>query len=84
MNPRNPSAMDKVVPQLFYHKKGFGIKSPTEVDMPLNKENKNVLHTSFIMAADVYLVLCVDILYFDIYAKHTFRFQNLIPQIFSL
>ena len=32
--------MDLIVPLLFFNKYGFGIESPTKVDMPLNKETK--------------------------------------------
>ncbi len=36
-NPLSPSpAMDEIVPLLFLYKDGFGIKQPSNVDMPLN------------------------------------------------
>ena len=31
-------AMGQIVPLLFFSRDGFNIKSPTKVDMPLNKE----------------------------------------------
>ena len=32
--------MGWIVPQLFLFEDGFGIKLPTKIDMPLNKETK--------------------------------------------
>ena len=32
--------MDKTVPLAFFYKDGFGIKQPTKVDIPLNKETE--------------------------------------------
>ena len=31
--------MGKKSPLLFFYKDGFGIKQPTKVDMPLNKQS---------------------------------------------
>ena len=39
MNPFILPAMGLIVRLLFFYKDGFGIKLPTKVDMPLNKEN---------------------------------------------
>ena len=33
-----PLVMGWIVPLLFFYKDGFGIKLPSKVDMPLNKE----------------------------------------------
>ena len=40
MNSFISVAMGKVIPQQFFYKDGFGIKTPTKVDRPLNKEMK--------------------------------------------
>ena len=37
------SLIPKIVPLLFFYKDGFGLKEPTKVDMPLNKESKSKL-----------------------------------------
>ena len=39
MNP-DPPAIDLKTQLLFFYKDGFGIKYPTNVDMPLNKETE--------------------------------------------
>ena len=40
MNPLILPAMGEIVPLLFFLENGFGIKLPTKVDVPLNKETK--------------------------------------------
>ena len=40
MNPLIVLAICYIVPLLFFYENGFGIKWPTKVDMPLNKETK--------------------------------------------
>ena len=37
INSLIPPDMDKIVPLLFFYKDGFGIRYPTNVDMPLNE-----------------------------------------------
>ena len=40
MNPLILSAMGQIVSLMFFLENGFGIKQPSKVDMPLNKETK--------------------------------------------
>ena len=40
MNPLILPAMGQIVPLLFFYENGIGIKYPTKIDMPLNKETK--------------------------------------------
>ena len=40
MDPFILPVMGQIAPQPFFYDNGFGIKYPTEVDMPLNKETK--------------------------------------------
>ena len=42
MKPLILSAMGQIAPLLFFFENGFGIKWPTKVDMPLNKETKPI------------------------------------------
>ena len=39
-SPYSPS-YGVIAPSLLFNKNGFGIKYPTKVDMPLNKETRN-------------------------------------------
>ena len=47
MEPLILVAMGKIVPVLVLLKDGLGIKKPTKVDIPLNKENKPKLNRGF-------------------------------------
>ena len=40
MKPLILPSMGWIIPLLFFYENGFGIKYPTKVDMPLNKETK--------------------------------------------
>ena len=40
MNPLVLPARSEIVPLLFFLNDGFGIKVPTRVDMPLNKDSQ--------------------------------------------
>ena len=50
MNPLVQPAMGQIISLLFFYKDSFGIKEPTKVDMPLNKEIKpNLKFTTLFM-----------------------------------
>ena len=60
MNPLILPAMGWIVPLMFFSENSFGIKQPTKVDMPLNKETKpnqnnieQVLEAALLKAAAV-------------------------------
>ena len=48
--PRITPAMGYIVSVMFFHKDGFGIKSHTKVDMPLNKEINLLEEICFILS----------------------------------
>ena len=41
MNHVIPPSIGLIVPLLFFYKDGFGIESPSKIDMALNKRNRN-------------------------------------------
>ena len=47
MNPLILPEIGLIVPLLFFSENGFGIKQPTKVDMPLNKETKPSYNENF-------------------------------------
>ena len=54
----NPLTSLVIVSLLFFCKNNFGVKYPTKVDMPLNKETKPVKGNYYLVLPKYWVVIC--------------------------